>query len=60
MRIGARLKGRNKESVNVDTYTDGVVSSHLSNVKEHIKAGGLSDWGKKKYPGVSSTLTSNL
>ena len=56
----ARLRRINKGSVNVSTYADGVVSIHLANVEKHIKARGLQDWGKRKYPGGCSSSTWNL
>ena len=44
----------------MDSYPDEVASIHLANVERHIKAGGLLDWGKKKYSCASSSSTSNL
>ena len=44
---------------NVD-YAEEVASIQLANVRRHIKAGGLLDWGKKKYSGGSSSSTLNL
>ena len=44
-----RLRGTKKRSVNVDNHTDGVEPIHTPNMKKHIKAGGLHDWGSKKY-----------
>ena len=56
----AKLRRINKESVNVYSYADEGASINLTNVKRHMKAGGLLDWGKKKYSGGSSSSTSNL
>ena len=44
-------------SVNVNSFVDGVPPIHLANA-ENIKK--LGDWGKKKYPGGSSSSIPNL
>ena len=57
IRNDVRLRGIYKGSVIVNNYADGVASIHF---EKPIKAGGLLDWGKKKYCGGSSSSISNM
>ena len=46
-------------SVNVNNFVDGVPFIHLANAV-NIEAGGLHDWGVKKYSGGHLSSTLNL